>query len=144
VASLKQLFPGAVHNTAFLHLRKNACLVCSGARLGMRAETVQDHSATVGRNQTEARVTRCLAMSVSAWIKQQEWEPQTTQKTQMARLSGRGARLGAMALKPLFALFAVPLTLRRCNRLRAMTLEGYCQATQRVSGRLSENHRGLR
>jgi hypothetical protein len=55
---LKQLFPGAVHSIAFLHLRKNACLVCSGARLGMRAETVQDHSATVGRNQTEARVTR--------------------------------------------------------------------------------------
>jgi hypothetical protein len=91
----------------------------------------------------------CLAMSVSGWIRHQEGEPQTTQKTQMARLSGQGARLEAMSLQPAFAflasfaLFAVPLALRRCNRLRAMTLEGY-QATQRVIGRLSENHRGLR
>jgi hypothetical protein len=85
-------------------------------------------------------------MSVSGWIRHQEGEPQTTQKTQMARLSGQGARLEAMSLQPAFAFlasFPVPLALRRCNRLRAMTLEGY-QATQRVIGRLSENHRGLR
>jgi len=89
----------------------------------------------------------CLAMSVLGWIRQQEREPQITQITQMARLPGQGARLEAMSLQPafaLFALFAVPLALRRCNRLRAMTLEGYCQATQRVIGCLSENHRGLR
>jgi hypothetical protein len=88
-------------------------------------------------------------MSVSGWIRQQKGEPQTTQKTQMARLSGQGARLEAMSLQPAFAffasfaLFAVPLALRRCNRLRAMTLEGYCQAAQRVIGRLSKNHRRL-
>jgi hypothetical protein len=89
-------------------------------------------------------------MSVLGWIRQPEGEPQITQITQMARLPGQGARLEAMSLQPafaffaFFALFAVPLALRRCNRLRAMTLEGYCQATQRVIGRLSENHRGLR
>jgi hypothetical protein len=49
----------------------------------------------------------------------------------------------AFALFALFALFAVSLALRRCNPLRAMTLEGYGQATQRVIGRLSENHHGL-
>jgi hypothetical protein len=65
-------------------------------------------------------------------------------------LPGQRTRLEAMSLQPafaffaVFALFAVPLALRRCNRLHAMTLEGYCQATQRVIGRLSENHRGLR
>jgi len=78
-------------------------------------------------------------MSVLGWIRQQETEPQMTQ---MARLPGHGARLEAMSLQPafaFFALFAVPLALRRCNRLRAMTLEGYCQATQRVIGCLSEN-----
>jgi hypothetical protein len=86
-------------------------------------------------------------MSVSGWIRQQEGEPRITQKTQMARLPCQGARLEAMSLQPAFAcfaLFAVPLALRRADRLRAMTLEGYCQATQRVIGRLSENHRGLR
>jgi hypothetical protein len=92
-------------------------------------------------------------MSVLGWIMQQEGEPQITQTsqitqiTQMARLPGQEARLEAMSLQPafaFFALFAVPLALRRCNRLRAMTLEGYCQATQRVIGCLSENHRGLR
>jgi hypothetical protein len=86
-------------------------------------------------------------MSVSGWIRHQEGEPQITQITQMARLPGQGARLEAKSLQPafaFFALFAVPLALRWCNRLRAMTLEGYCQATQRVIGRLSENHRGLR
>ena len=89
----------------------------------------------------------CLAMSVLGWIRQQEGEPQITQITQMARLPGQGARHEAMSLQSaftFFALFAVPLALRRCNRLRAMTLERYCQATQRVIGCLSENHRGLR
>jgi hypothetical protein len=86
-------------------------------------------------------------MSVLGWIRQQEGEPQ---KTQMARLPGQEARHEAMSLQPafaffaFFALFAVPLALRRADRLRAMTLEGYCQATQRVIGCLSENHRGLR
>jgi hypothetical protein len=50
-----------------------------------------------------------------------------------------------MSLQPafaFFALFAVPLALRRRNRLHAMILEGYCQATQRVISRLSENHAG--
>jgi hypothetical protein len=86
-------------------------------------------------------------MSVLGWIRQQEGEPQITQITQMARLPGQGAKLAALSLQPafaFFALFAVPLALRRCNRLRAMTLEGYCQATQRVIGCLSENDRGLR
>jgi hypothetical protein len=83
----------------------------------------------------------CLAMSVSGWIRQQEGE---TQITQMARSPGQTARLAAMSLQPAIALFAARLALRRCNRLRAMTLEGYCQATQRVIGRLSENHHGLR
>jgi hypothetical protein len=62
------------------------------------------------------------------------------------RLPGQGVRLEAMSLQPafaFFALFAVPLALRRFNRLRAMTFEGYGQATQRVTGCLSENHRGL-
>ena len=36
-------------------------------------------------------------------------------------LARPGARLEAMSLQPAFALFAVPLALRRCNRLRAMT-----------------------
>jgi hypothetical protein len=69
------------------------------------------------------------------------------QITQMARLPGQGAKHETMSLQhafAFFALFAVPLALRRCDRLRAMTLEGYCQATQRVIGCLSENHRGLR
>jgi hypothetical protein len=122
----------------------------STAHIGGGGRHVMSHSAAVGRNQTKARVARGLAMSVSGWIRQQEGEPQTTQITQitqMARLPGQGARLEAMSLQPafaLFALFAVPLALRRCHRLRAMILEGYCQATQRVIGHLSENHHGLR
>ena len=102
------------------------------------------HSAAVGRNQTKAGSHGCLVISVSGWIRQQEGEPQITQ---MPRLAGQGIRLEAMSLKPafaFFALFAVPLALRRCNRLRAMTLEGYCRATQRVIDCLSESHRGLR
>ena len=38
-------------------------------------------------------------------------EPQTTQKTQITRAHGQGAKLEAMSLQPafaLFALFAVP------------------------------------
>jgi hypothetical protein len=106
------------------------------------------HSAAVGRNQTKARVARVARHVDFRLDQQQEGEPQTTQITQMARLPGHGARPEAMSLRPAFALFAffasfaVPLALRRYNRLPAMTLEGYCQATQRVISRLSENHHG--
>jgi hypothetical protein len=105
------------------------------------------HSAAVGRNQTKARAARVARHVGFRLDQQQEREPQTTQITQMARLPGQGGRLEAMSLQPafaFFALFAIPLALRRCNRLHAMILEGYCQATQRVISRLSENHHGLR
>jgi len=39
-------------------------------------------------------------------IEARKWEPQITQKTQMTRPHGQGARLEAMSLQPAFACFA--------------------------------------
>jgi hypothetical protein len=105
------------------------------------------HSAAVGCNQTKAKVAR-VPRHVGFRLDQPTGRG-TANNAENANgaLARPGARLEAMSLQPSFAclaLFAVPLALRRCNRLWAMTLEGYCQATQRVIGRLSENHRGLR
>jgi hypothetical protein len=65
----------------------------------------------IGRNQTKARIA-LVSLGVGIGLDQPTVRgPQTTQKTQITRVHGQGARLEAMSLQPafaLFALFAVP------------------------------------